>query len=253
VLRSALGIRTEGYAHQAVFHYPLEGGFESLVRGLLARIPEGVVRTSTVVRSVERTPTGFRVDGKDYDRLVSTIPLQELAATIDDMPDSVRAAFDSLDHTSLMTVFLALDKDDAPPHSWIYFPDAADGPQNRITWLSNYSPRNAPPGKSSLMAEVTYHGHPPGTDEEVTANVVSGLERAGFIRKEQILFTRVWHNPYAYILYLHGLETELERVRQWCASIGLDVAGRFGNYSYFNSDMCVRAVMDLVKSRYAHP
>ena len=30
VLRSAVGIRTEGYAHQLVFGYPEEGGFQSL-------------------------------------------------------------------------------------------------------------------------------------------------------------------------------------------------------------------------------
>ena len=40
----------------------------------------------------------------------------------------------------------------------------------------------------------------------------------------------------------------LERVREYCRSIGLHVVGRFGSYSYFNSDACVRQAMDLVET-----
>lgn len=245
VLQSALGQHTAGYVHQAVFHYPLTGGFESVVHAIAAGIPAGVVRLNTPVTSVERRAGGYAVNGERFDEVVSTLPLATLGRMLEGLPAAVRTAFGALDHVSLRTVFLALDKSDAPPHSWLYFPDPHDGPQNRLTWLSNYSPRNAPPGKSSVMAEVTWYRERPGTEAETTEAVVAGLTRGGFFQRDQVLFSRCFDVDHAYILYRSGLEEHLESARRWCAEQGLHVVGRFGNYSYFNSDMCVRAAMDL--------
>jgi protoporphyrinogen oxidase len=248
VIRSALGIRTEGYAHQAIFHYPKQGGFESIVKGLVRQLPPSVLRMETPVRRLERVPGGWRVDGVPCDRVVSTIPLPELARVAVDLSPGEREDFEGLDSMSVLTIFFALRGSEVPPHSWIYFPHDEDGPQNRITYLSNYSPLNAPPGHSSIMAEVTY---PPDARldlEETTAAVALGLERTGFLRRDRILFSRTFRNRYGYILYRRGLEERLERVRGRCRELGLDLAGRFGNYSYFNSDACVRAAMDLAAS-----
>ena len=139
VLRSALGISTVGYAHQASFHYPLTGGFESIVNGVLRTVPQDRVRTNTPCRTLKKTAAGWQVNDEPFDRVVSTIPLQELGKVLLDVPEQVSRAFRALDYVSLLTVFLALDRPTVPARSWVYFPHASDGPQNRITYLSNYS------------------------------------------------------------------------------------------------------------------
>jgi protoporphyrinogen oxidase len=159
----------------------------------------------------------------------------------------VRTAIAGLSFTSLFTVLIALKHDRLPKDSWVYFPEAGDGPQNRITYLSNYSPENAPPGRGSVMAEATYLGARPDPDQ-VARDVVRGLARCGIFAADDVLFTRVYDNRYAYILYEIGLEERLEAVRSYARSIGLDLIGRFGNYDYFNSDRCVRAALDLARS-----
>lgn len=249
VLKSAIGLRTEGYRHQSRFHYPLTGGFESVVRGIERRIPEGIVQCSHPVQSVERLPDGrFAVDGVTYDRVVSTIPLQDLGVIFRGLPDEIRHDFESLDWVSLACIFLALQGERDEPHSWMYFPHPENGPQNRVTWLGNYSPKNTPEGTRSLMAEVTYYRDPGASDEELTRQVVEGLERCGMLERDEVLWSRQWHSRYAYILYRRGLEEHLARIRRYCEAQGLDIIGRFGNYSYFNSDMCIRAAMDLAAS-----
>ena len=245
VLRSSLGLRTEGYKHQSVFHYPLEGGFESLVRGVVSHIPRGVIRCGTPVNQVEKTNGGWLVDGQPFDRVISTIPLQVLGSILKDVPETMRRAFERLDYVSLVTVFLALDRPEVPQHSWIYFPSPAAGPQNRITYLSNYSPRNAPPGKTSIMAEVTYHRELPASLDQIKEDVVAGLAASGLVERKHVMWARTFQSRYAYILYRKDLERNVAAVRDHCRSIDLDIVGRFGNYNYFNSDMCIRAAFDL--------
>ncbi|TLZ57695.1 MAG: FAD-dependent oxidoreductase, partial [Methanobacteriota archaeon] len=75
VIKSSLGIPTEGYTHQLNFLYPREGGVESLVRGLLPKVPR--VRTGFRISSIARRGKDWLVgDGHEqlrYDDLVSTL------------------------------------------------------------------------------------------------------------------------------------------------------------------------------------
>ena len=53
VIRSAIGIETEGYTHQSVFSYPLTGGIESLVRAIGEPVKDRIItgfRVTTLVR-----------------------------------------------------------------------------------------------------------------------------------------------------------------------------------------------------------
>jgi protoporphyrinogen oxidase len=247
VLRAAVGVKTVGYAHQAVFWYPRRGGFETLVHALAAGLPSGTVRLRTPVKKVGRAGAGWRVDGEAFDRVVSTLPLAELAKVVDDVPAAVREAIAGARYTSLQTVFVALKHDRLPNYSWVYFPHPENGPQNRITYLSNYSPENAPPGRGSVMAEVTYLGPTPDPDR-TARETVAGLVRCGVFAAEDVAFTKVYDNRYAYILYEHGLEGRVDAVRSYAKTLGLDLVGRFGNYNYYNSDRCVRAALDLAES-----
>ena len=60
VVKSALGIETEGYTHQLHFRYPLRGGFEALVTRIDRRPVEGSLRQPDPFDSQERE----RLDGR---------------------------------------------------------------------------------------------------------------------------------------------------------------------------------------------
>src|SRR5207245_8587702 len=53
VLKSAIGIPTEGYLHQLYFYYPNEGGYEAVVHAF-GRQVRGAIRTSSPVSEVRR-------------------------------------------------------------------------------------------------------------------------------------------------------------------------------------------------------
>src|SRR6202011_2867883 len=82
VLRSSIGIPTEGYLHQLYFYYPIEGGYEALVHAFAKQV-RGAIRTLCAVTEIARDGDGWRVSTNDgavhsYDTLVSTLPLHEL-------------------------------------------------------------------------------------------------------------------------------------------------------------------------------
>ena len=94
VIKSSLGVPTEGYTHQLNFLYPREYGVEALVRALLPNVPR--IQTSFRVTSVRRHGDRWVVsDGheeREYEDLVSTIPIPELVRAMRDAPPEVRAA-----------------------------------------------------------------------------------------------------------------------------------------------------------------
>ncbi len=246
VLRSAIGIRTEGYLHQAIFYYPRHGGFQAITDGIgSAVLPR--VRLSTPVRELRRERSGWRVNGELFDRVVNTIPMNELAGRIADLPPAVSEAMSGLSFNSIATVLVALDRPAHPDLSWVYLPHHEQGPVNRVTYMSNYSPGNAPPGKTSFLFEVTLPGNAGEPGTELEAEAIAGVVSTGLLRREEILFTDRSRCRYAYIVYDHQLEARRSFAIDWCESVGIEPLGRFGRYDYFNSDQCVIAARALAE------
>jgi protoporphyrinogen oxidase len=238
VLRAAIGIRTEGYKHQSIFYYPKQGGFQAITDGLGSTLASQV-RLNTRVESMTRHGDGWRVNGEDFDRIVNTISMNELPDIVEGIPDDVAAAMRGLSFNSIVTFLVALDRPKHPDLSWIYLPQHSQGPVNRVTYMSNYSPGNAPEGKTSLMFEVTYPGGAPTPGPELDEEVLAGVEHAGLFERSEVLFTDRSACKYAYIVYDHGFDARRDASIRWCEENGIEPLGRFGHYDYFNSDQCV--------------
>jgi protoporphyrinogen oxidase len=238
VLKSAVGIRTEGYTHQSIFFYPKAGGFQAITDGLAARLAPRV-RLSTRVEHVAKVAGGYRVNGEEFDAVVCTLPLDELPNVVEGLASGAADAMRALEYNAVTCVLVALDRADQPNLSWIYLPHAEQGPANRVTYMSNYSPGNAPPGQSSLMAEITSNGRgaPPGP--EVADDTVDGLARAGLLQREDVLFTDITTSRHAYVVYDHGFARKRQAALDGLAALGIVPLGRFGRYEYDNSDQCV--------------
>lgn len=246
VLRAAIGIRTEGYTHQAIFYYPRKGGFQAITDGIGSAVLSRV-RLSTPVVSLTRAGSGWRVNGEEFDRVVNTIPMNVLPDVVDGMPADVADAMRGLSYNSIVCYLLALSRPEHPNLSWVYLPQRKQGPVNRVTYMSNYSPGNAPEGKTSFLLEVTFPGgaKPPGP--ELEREVVDGMVTAGLLRRDEILFSDRTSCRYAYIVYDHHLEARRRASIEWCEQHGIEPLGRFGHYDYFNSDQCVIAARAMAE------
>jgi protoporphyrinogen oxidase len=238
VLRSAIGIRTEGYTHQAIFYYPVAGGFQAITDALAAGLADRI-RLSTRVESVRRAGEGWLVNGEAFDRVVSTLALTDVPDLVEGVPADVAGAMRGLEYNSMVTYLVALDRPEHPDLSWIYLPHASQGPTNRVTYMSNYSPGNAPEGRTSFLCECTVRGGAPYPGPEQEQEVLAGLEHAGLLSRDEVLFTDSTRIRHAYVVFDHAYEARRAAALGWMEGAGLLPLGRFGRFEYDNSDQCV--------------
>lgn len=238
VLKAAIGLRTEGYTHQALFYYPKHGGFQAITDGLAASL-EDRIRLSTPVTELERRGQSWTVNGEPFDCVVSTLALNDLPRILRDMPPGPAEAMRTLEFNSMTCFLLALDRPEHPDLSWVYLPHPEQGPANRVTYMSNYSPNNAPAGQTSFLCEVTNDGRQPFPGPELERAVIEGLQAAGLVEGGEVLFTDRHETKYAYIVYDHAFGARRKTAFDWLAEIDLIPLGRFGRYEYDNSDQCV--------------
>ena len=238
VLRASVGIRTEGYTHQSIFYYPVRGGFQAITDGI-AQTVLSRVRTKTPVTDLVKAGSGWRVNGEAFDTVVSTLPLTDLPSILRDMPHDVADAMRTLEYNGLVCVLLALDRREHPDLSWIYLPHDAQGPANRVTYMSNYSPNNAPPAKTSFLCEVTLPGGSRAPGQELEREVIAGLAHAGLLREDEVLFHDRSSVRHAYIVFDRHYHARRKTVFAWMEKAGITALGRFGRFEYDNSDQCV--------------
>src|SRR5688572_23465762 len=156
VLKSSIGISTEGYLHQLYYSYPTVGGFEEIVHGFEKRV-RGPIHTSWPVASVERVGDRWRVvsasgEERTYDTLVSTMPIHELLKVWNDAPAVVHEEVEKLRYNSLLNVLIGCKTDPGHNYTALYVPD----PNllfHRLSFPKAFSDQCVPPGGSSIMAD----------------------------------------------------------------------------------------------------
>jgi protoporphyrinogen oxidase len=249
VLKSAIGIPTEGYLHQLNFFYPVEGGFEQIVRGFAKRV-RGEVRSSFVVEDVRHDGDRWRVNDRVYDELVSTMPIHELLKVWADAPSAAREAAAKLRYNSLINVVLGVNEDRGYAWTALYVPD----PEivfHRLSFPRAFSEKCVPPGSFSIMAEITTNeddGVGELSDEQVLERVIRDIELMGLLDRKTIVYRKVVRFVYGYPVYDLDYRTNVTAMREAVAAAGLRLLGRFAQFDYINSDVCVERAIALAKT-----
>jgi protoporphyrinogen oxidase len=258
VIKAAIGIPTEGYTHQAVFSYPLIGGIKSLIHAISSPIKDRI-KTGFRIQSIKKKSNCWQIsDGVntiEFDRCINTIPLQHLLPCLENVPSDVISACNALVYNSLVCVTIGI-QGSVPPFSWLYIPSPSLGKTNRISFPSNYSPEVTPHGYGSILAEITHHPYDEVarmTDEELTNEVIATLNAMKIGIKDRIVYTRVWRQPFAYVVYDLEYQKNIKVIRDYCTHIKIPLVGRFAQFEYLNMDGCIRSVMDFVRTYPPEP
>jgi protoporphyrinogen oxidase len=272
VRKAAMGLQSEGYTHQLNFHYPKHGGIQAVADGIASRIEDERKVPGFEVRSIRKEDGKWVVGGKlswaeegaeagaeagtagrdeerIYERLVSTIHVQDLVRCCRDAGQEVRDAAQALRWNSVHLVMIGLDRPKPSDLHWAYIPDS-DVLPNRISFPGNMSPETVPRGRSSVLAEITFS--PGGAKarmkgSEVVERTVDDLQRIGVLRSADVAFTKLVTCRYAYVVYDLDYLKNIGMVEGFAAEEGITLLGRWGEFRYHNSDRCVENAIGKAK------
>lgn len=259
VIKSAIGIQTEGYTHQLYFYYPDTGGIQALIRAMESKIPN--IHRNFGVTKVEKRGKKWLVSSdketREFDELVSTIPIFDLVKALGKVPQTATTALNNLRFNSLIAVMLGLNEAHINEFTAVYFPDK-DFLPNRVGFPMNFSERNVPPGMSSLVAEITANegdGIWELSNDDIIERVSAGLHQRKIINRGRICYSKVMRSKYAYVVYDLSYQKNIRLVRNYIDKLGIRLCGRFAEFEYLNMDACIergRAMAQLMDRLIAH-
>lgn len=243
VIASANGATTEGYVHQLYFHYPKNGGFQTLVNEYAKRAKSnGEIHSSSAVNRISGGPGSWKVETAsgvfEGSRLVNCMPVHELFKIIE-APDDISESVNSLKYNSIHIVALHYKEDNIGDNFALYIPDASII-FHRLSKLSflgeSYVPAD---GGSVLMAEVTFR---PGSYlasvpvADIERQVIDGLDSLGLAKKDNLVSVETRTTQYAYVIYDLDHRKNADKVLGYLSSIGITSVGRFAEFEYLNTD-----------------
>jgi protoporphyrinogen oxidase len=252
-LQASLGIKTEGYKHQLYFHYPRVNGIQAVTDVLEENINDHVV-TGFEVQKLRKEGSQWMVsDGRQekiYNELVSTIPIHHLIQALG-APKQVKQVVAHLKFNSIITIMIGLKVPKLNRLSWLYIPDKTVL-THRVSFPSNFSPKVAPSGMSSVLAEITC---PPDgdlwkrSDERIAEQTVAELHALKVLDKATVCFVKVARQKYAYVISDTEYRENLAVIRRFTDEVGVTLLGRFSEFKYLNMDACVERAWNFVTTR----
>jgi protoporphyrinogen oxidase len=220
------GLFTEGKDSMphASFYYPNSNNQNTLID----RLAEGLnITTGYKVKSIRMASDSEWVinDEKRYDLLISTLPLNLLPNLIEGVdPEIVRLAGE-LKYNRVTTM---LWRTKGTPYTWTYVPHT-NNIFHRYIHIGNFFN----PQQNYSITEVV--------GERSEAEMIDNGRKDPFL-----LEPLAYHvSDHAYVVYDENHSNATSSIRNYLSKLGIRTAGRFGEWQYYNMDVCIKSAMDL--------
>jgi protoporphyrinogen oxidase len=238
VLRGAVWSRPTRIGTNVDFRYPTMGaGYGAIATALASAAgPIHLNHRATGIDTSRRIVTFEGGHSVRYDTMISTLPLPELVRLCPAAPPAVSAAAARLRTNSIFVVNLGIGRPDVGQRHWVHFP-GRDVSFFRISYPHTFSADVAPPGTSSISAEVAYSADNPPDRAGLVERVIDDLIRVRALgARDPIVLTRTSNIRYAYCIYDMNRRAAVREVHRWLRGVGVHPCGRYGLWTYFWSD-----------------
>jgi protoporphyrinogen oxidase len=238
VLRNLIYERDDGdWGPNHMFQYPLHGGTGGLFDQFLPYVEERLFLNRKVEKiSLDRKEVVFQ-DGKrvPYDRIISSIPLNELINKLDDKPNTIAESSRKLRWSGGYIVGIGVQKPCPSKKNWIYFPED-NSPFYRVTYLSNYSPHLTPKGDYfSFLAETSHSESKRIAREKIVDETIQGLINSRLLQEKErslIVSTCLMDVPHSMPIPILERDKALKEIQSFLSSHQIYSRGRFGGWKY---------------------
>ena len=254
ILRSAKGETVDGYTHQLYFTYPKAGGIYEIIKSFTSKL-NSKIRISTDDEVISVKKQGKFVVGTnraqyEFDRLVSTIPLNLLAGYYYKKSEITDNAAKNLKYNSIVIAIVNV-KNDMAGDNFAFMVADTRVRFHRLSKPDFLGESYHKEGSATYMLEITYRKADLtdlSDDESLNQSVIKGLQNIGFINSiEDVNFTDLKRFEYSYVIYDIDHRKNADILRNFFNEEGIYLNGRFGEFEYLNMDAVIRHSLDLAK------
>jgi protoporphyrinogen oxidase len=222
--QSLIGDAKDKMSHSE-FYYPNSNNQNSFIDKLGFGLN---IRNNTEITSIfyeENSKKWIVNELYKYDLLISSLPLNVIPNLIRNCPDSILEAAKKLKYNKVSTM---LWESKSTNRTWTYLPDS-DVLFHRYIHIGNFFEPISNFTISETVGEVSY--------EE--------MERNG--RKDPFLIKPLdYHvSDHAYVVFDENYKYYKNEIINYLNSIGIHTLGRFGEWEYYNMDICIKSAIDL--------
>ncbi len=239
VLRGAVSRQPSASGYNATFLYPDQGGISVLPKAIGEGLPnlwKGVgLQSLDLAKKKARLTSGLEVE---YEGLVSSLPLPQLAGLSAGLPAKLARAAKRLKATSIYNINLGLRGSQPIPYSWVYFPEK-EFAFHRAGSVSACVPGVAPKGHCSLYVEFSYAGAKPDP-KALGRHALQKLKGLKWLSSEKQVVTRVDLNlPGAYVVYDGNRDGITGELLAYYEKQGVHSVGRYGRWEYGSMESAI--------------
>ncbi len=192
--------------------------------------------------------------GEDHvveaDLLISTLPLKHLVKMTRPIPDiDTRQKADSLKSLGLIIIFLAINKEDVLPVSYLY---CMDRTYHRITEYNKFSEKLSPEGENLLSLEISCYEENEfwrTPNDELIEICINELTNDGYIKRDNIMRSFVFKSSSVYPVYFLGYQDKLNKINDYYTRYDdtFHLLGRSGQYNYIDQDQAMKMGFNLAE------
>jgi protoporphyrinogen oxidase len=241
------------------FAYPNRGTgsvYESMRRQVESR--GGNVFTETgVERVLTRRGKAYALvlesgEVKEYDQIISTMPLSLLLERLPEIPRTVMEQAKKLTFRNTILVYLRVDRTSLFPDQWLYIHDPSIE-VGRVTNFRNWLPSVYGESASSILCLEywCYFDDPLWNLEadQLIERAGDEIVKTGLVREGEVAEGYVVRLPRCYPVYFKGYREVMKPLEKYLTSVeGLHAIGRYGAYKYNNQDHSILMGMRVAEN-----
>jgi len=184
--------------------------------------------TDFEVYSIEKKDNKWIINNTyKYDLVINTSPLDKLPFLIKNSPDKIKDSAKKLKYNKITNV---LWKTKPINYTWTYYPSPNTIFHRHIHIGNFFNPKR----NYTITESIGEH-----TFEEMVEHG----------KKFDYLIEPIDYNisDYAYVVYDKNYKSATETIKNYLNNIGLYSIGRFGEWEYYNMDVCMEKAMKLAQ------
>ncbi|RVU03014.1 nucleotidyl-sugar pyranose mutase [Mucilaginibacter limnophilus] len=208
----------------STFYYPNTNNQNTFIDNLAKGLK---ITTNYNIKSIVKNTTGQWIvnDDKRYDLIISTLPLNVLPSLIHGTNEEILNEAGKLKYNKVTTM---LWETTGTQNTWTYIPEA-DNFFHRYIHIGNFFRPAANYSITEVVGEKTY--------DEMLQNG----------KKDPFLIRPVdYHvSDHAYVVFDENYTASTSAIKNYLNNLGIYTLGRFGEWQYYNMDVCIKSSIDL--------